>query len=363
MNAMTDNTASQPPPKKEEKKPASSGNSNRGPRKQSQGAKSAPGSGPQGGPRPSSRSSNKRGQNESGSESASKKGPEGGKRTDNRGKPPGGPGRGQNRGQSQGGRNNNASKDIKPPTDGSDAMTSLQRVIGELKSTSPAPPANAGAQNTSTLPLNAPVFQPGAAAYPGTGAIASDPRHRKATSLGAPHGGHFNSFSPHLESMAEDGIVMEEGEDQFPSQPSHQPRSQSQSFVAPRFAALAQQDQVDTVGPTGRPQLAPGFMFGAGGAKRRNAPMGPPINEEDMGFQFPQQQQQGYQSEAPMQKEGGEISDIMAEQVCRLVHSRIHSLTYFSAIDCHSKPNRSPSTATTSALPAAAGHRSGHVPQ
>jgi len=123
---------------------------------------------------------------------------------------------------------------------------------------------------------------------------------------------------------AEDIGTFEEGEiqERFYPQPSHQPRSQSQSFMAPRFAALAAQQEQDSVGPTGRPQLAPGFMFGA---RKRAGLMGPPIDEEDAGFQFPQQGQhgqQGFAAEISQQgqqthrrSESGEITGIMAEQV------------------------------------------------
>lgn len=180
-------------------------------------------------------------------------------------------------------------------------------------------------QGHSSLPPNAPVFQPGATAYPGSN--PGDPKHRKAISLGASGlSGNFNSFSPHLGAMmedAEDGVnaSFEEGEIQetYYSQPGHQPRSQSQSFMAPRFAALAaQQEQADSVGPTGRPQLAPNFMFGA---RKHGAPLGPPINEEDVGFQFPQQHQQNFQPDLATHEQthrktdSGEITGIMAEQV------------------------------------------------
>jgi protein SSD1 len=98
---------------------------------------------------------------------------------------------------------------------------------------------------------------------------------------------------------------------------------QSQTFVAPRFAALAQQDQSDAMGPTGRPQLAPGFLFGARRRTTSNIPMAPPINEEDVGFQFPQQQQQQAflpedvipQTSMHRKTDSGEITGIMAEQV------------------------------------------------
>lgn len=232
---------------------------------------------------------------------------------------------------------NNATKDTSankpspnPSAESSEAMSSLQRMIADLKTTtSPPIPSNssgnfgmAGPAQTSNLPVNAPVFQPGAAAYPGP-----DMKHRKAASSGPGLSGNFNSFAPGLGAMmedAEDGSHLEDGEihDHFPH-PTHQPRSQSQSFMAPRFAALAQQE--DSVGPTGRPQLAPGFMFGARKQQQRPPSMGPPINEEDLGFQFPQQQQQqpqqsqpAYQPERPTHgktESQGEITGIMAEQV------------------------------------------------
>ena len=123
----------------------------------------------------------------------------------------------------------------------------------------------------------------------------------------------------------EDGEIQET----YYQQPGHQPRSQSQSFMAPRFAALAaQQEQADPMGPSGRPQLAPGFMFGA---RRRGAsgPLAPPINEDDLNFQFPQQQQQQPQQQSQQnfapdrshneqghrKSESAEIGGIMAEQV------------------------------------------------
>ena len=264
-----------------------------------------------------------------------------------------------NRRPSQGGRHNtrdsvsrqnssrqNSGSPATAPTasEGSDALTSLQRVIADLKTASPsvqsasmtnplgasAPVPIPASQSASNLPANAPVFQPGAIAFPGSAGNEA-PRHRKAASLGA--GGtlpsNFNSYSPNLGSMMEDveegpgGVSFEEGEIQeAPAAPAHQRRSLSQSFTAPRFAALAaQQEQVDNVGPTGRPQLAPNFMFGR---RRPSAamPMGPPISEEDVGFQFPQQhaQQNFNMDTAPEQNshrrtESGEISGIMAEQV------------------------------------------------
>ncbi|KAI9508940.1 SSD1 protein [Russula earlei] len=227
----------------------------------------------------------------------------------------------------------------------SDALSSLQRVIADLKTTSPPNQTSPLAGNTlssstslpntqtttSNLPANAPVFQPGASIYPPPTAAEPPPRHRKAASMGtAGLSSNFNNFAPHLGSMREDVEEgqngYEEGElpdNLYSTQPQiHHPRSQSQTFTAPRFAALAaQQDQQqpnDVLGPSGRPQLAPNFMFG----RRRpssGAPMGPPISEEDVGFQFPQQQiLPSYSDQELLQRrnEGaGEIRGIMAEQI------------------------------------------------
>jgi protein SSD1 len=239
-----------------------------------------------------------------------------------------------------------------PAIESSDALSSLQRVIADLKTTSPPIQSSPLAGNTlststslpitqtatSNLPANAPVFQPGASIYPPPNASEPPPRHRKAASMGtAGLSSSFNNFAPHLGSMRED---VEEGQNDYEEgeipdslystqTQTHHPRSQSQTFTAPRFAALAaqqeQQQHNDVLGPSGRPQLAPNFMFG-GGARRRpsaGAAMGPSISEEDVGFQFPQQlpQQQTVQSYSDQdmlqrRNEGsGEIRGIMAEQV------------------------------------------------
>jgi len=352
---MTDEITpqTQPSSKKEEKKPVSTGN-NRGSKRNPSAWSSAKQSGngsAQGVPRSSSRSGNKKPAStapapESGSESAPKQGSEDGKKSDRRNKNQGNTSRNQphRKGQPPSGRNTNNKDQHKdqvaspsPATvaqtqsnDSSDALSSLQRVIADLKSTSPAPSApnnqfsSPVSHQHSTLPPNAPVFQPGATAYPGSNVV--DPKHRKAVSLGVPTlSGNFNSFSPHLGSMMEDPEdgggpgTFEEGEIQevFYPQSGYQPRSLPQSFVPPRFAALAaQQEQGESVGPTGRPQLAPGFSFGA--ARNRATPMGPPINEEDVNFQFPQQQtfQRDHTvPDASARHEGGEITGIMAEQI------------------------------------------------
>lgn len=224
-----------------------------------------------------------------------------------------------------------------PPSasESSDALSSLQRVIADLKTTSPpnqssspginnslAASMHAPQAQPSNLPANAPVFQPGASSFPGSN-LADAVRHRKAVSLGTTGvPGNYNSFSPHLGAMMEDaedgtGASFEDGEIPehfYQHQQGHQPRSQSQSFMAPRFAALAAQEQ-DVLGPTGRPQLAPGFMFGARRRTGSNVPVGPSINEEDVRFQFPQQQPNFPPDEQPHRKPEGDFTGIMAEQI------------------------------------------------
>lgn len=360
-------------PKKDEKKPAANGSTpgqggGRNPRRNMSrsGSVGANNGGP---PRPSSGASNKRNQSKSraATENAgadARKGDDGKKPEQRGGKPqgnnnprhrkgssvqaprPGGPNSRDLSRQNSGKQPSSSPAPAAPapalPSEGSDALSSLQRVIGELKTSSPsvqsanmsnplaAPIPVPASQSTSNLPVNAPVFHPGAIAFPGSTPTNEAPRHRKAASLGASSlPSSFNAFSPGLGSMMED--VLEEGphgsyeEGEIPDstfQPgAHQRRSLSQSFTAPRFAALAaQQEQGDMGSPSGRPQLAPGFMFGG----RRQRPstqmtMGPPINEEDIGFQFPQQHAQqnfNIEAEATHRKEGsGEISGIMAEQV------------------------------------------------
>lgn len=217
-------------------------------------------------------------------------------------------------------------------SESSDALSSLQRVIADLKTTPNQVSPNSLAASMhapqtlgSNLPANAPVFHPGASAFPAS-TLPDAAWHRKAASLGASAlSGNFNSFSPHLGAMIEDvedgtGASFEDGEISegfFPTS-GHQARSQSQSFMAPRFAALAAQQEQDVLGPTGRPQLAPNFMFGARRRTSSNVPMGP-LNEEDVGFQFPQQQQhppsEGVHDQNHRRAET-DFTGIMAEQVC-----------------------------------------------
>lgn len=351
---MTDEVTpqAQPSAKKEEKKPPSTSGNNRGGKRHPANSNNARGgSSAQGGQRPNSRGSKVPGtiqQTESGSDTNARRGSDANKRNEPR-KPQGNNnnnrgGHGHRKAQgsaSQGPRNgaNQGPGSGRPsPAPGtkesSDALSSLQRVIADLKTTSPV---QAPSGNAFAMPPN--QAQPAAPQGPGA-------QHRKAVSLG--NSGQtlgFSSYSPNLGAMmedAEDGPFDDnETSDRFQAaQPGHQARSQSQSFVAPRFAALAaQQEQNDSVGPTGRPQLAPGFMFGA---RKRSVGMGPAINEEDVGFQFPQQQQQGFdqQQQVPQQGEfhptapthrksesqGGEITGIMAEQIA--IQSQIEALQH-----------------------------------
>lgn len=262
-----------------------------------------------------------------------------------------------------------------PAANPSDAMSSLQRVIADLKvtPTSANPGANMAPSQShpSGLPLNAPVFQPGATAYPG---VSGDAKHRKAASMGASGlSGNFGSFAPHLGAMMEipedgyGGSALEErelAENFYAQQPVHQPRSQSQSFTAPRFAALAQaQQEQDALGPTGRPQLAPGFMFGQ---RKRDSAIAPPINEEDLGFQFPQQTQQSFSQDSVHEQQGSrhrktesqDINGVMAEQVCQVL--LMVCLFYLNDffLDRHPATDRSPAAATAGALSATTGYQS-----
>jgi protein SSD1 len=253
-----------------------------------------------------------------------------------------------------------------PAASADGALSTLQKAIADLKVAAPsnqlpaanqslqasmhAPQMQQQQQSQSNLPLNAPIFQPGAGSFSNAATV-----HRKASSLGSNAlSNNFGSFAPHLGAMmevVEDGAVsFEEGEIQehIYHQPGHQPRSQSQSYMPPRLAALAAQDQNDGIGPTGRPQLAPGFHFGTSSNRGRSASarLGPPINEDDYGFQFPQQQQQSYsqdnmgREQSHRKSESVEIGGIMAEQVCLSVINTLYRLfMILDVVDCHSKPD------------------------
>ncbi len=328
---MTDEITPQTQKKDDKKQQPSNGaaqqqgGNRQGPKKNGPGARSTSISAGAGNPRPSSRGSNRstsrKGPNPGNPQSAADSGSESVKKSNSgegrqRGKSQSGGQRGGHRKASQstsqgnrpGGNNKPKNQSGTSPAplasnESSDALSSLQRVIADLKTTSP-PTQSANAQQAlaagSTLPANAPVFQPGAAAFPSMNISDQPPRHRKAASLGASALTNPMGYSPHLGSMMEDAEdagtpIVEDGEiPDNPYQTAHQRRSLSQSFNPPRFQALAaqqQQEQSDVVGPTGRPQLAPNFMFGARRRPSTNLSMGPPINEEDAGFQFPQQAQ------------------------------------------------------------------------
>ncbi|KAG8914944.1 hypothetical protein FRC00_009355 [Tulasnella sp. 408] len=227
---------------------------------------------------------------------------------------------------------------------GSTALTSLQRVITDLKSypSQSSPSSGSGpalsSSTTSTLPVNAPVFQPGAPLHPAASAGAGG--HRKAASTGTGTGfspafsSPLNTFSPHLGVMQEDIPEEHEDDDGDIVITQQQPRAIAQSnmgnFTAPRFNQQPQQQAPDQdVGPTGRPQLAPNFMFG----QRRNQINQPALTDEDVGFQFPQAAQQqtleGLAQQAPTThrrtpSELAGVSPLMAEQIA--IQSQIEAL-------------------------------------
>ncbi|KAG9046712.1 hypothetical protein FS837_003821 [Tulasnella sp. UAMH 9824] len=227
---------------------------------------------------------------------------------------------------------------------GSTALTSLQRVITDLKSypSQSSPLSGSGpalpSSTTSTLPVNAPVFQPGAPLHPAASAGAGG--HRKAASTGTGPGfspafsSPLNTFSPHLGVMQEDIPEEHEDDDGDIVITQQQPRAIAQStmgnFTAPRFNQQQQQQAPDQdVGPTGRPQLAPNFMFG----QRRNQINQPALTDEDVGFQFPQASQQqtlaGLAQQAPTThrrtpSELAGVSPLMAEQIA--IQNQIEAL-------------------------------------
>lgn len=367
QSAPSPSTISQPLQKKEDKKPTSGGGhrskksnasrSNAGP-----GNSNASGAVP-GGPRPSSRGSNKKAGGSTSAEtsdsnkkkdSEAKKPNDGRKleqrnnnsntnsasRNSNQGRGNGGGGGNSNhkKGQSQsasrqnGSSNNGGSKDAKPPSttpvpvpgsESTDALTSLQRVITDLKSISPPSQPSV----VSNLPPTAPVFQPGTSGLPAVAAAAA--KHRKAASLGSQVNNApvfpplSQRFSP-MASMQEDN----EGQQSFEEgEISEEAFIQSSfprpgSLTAPRFAAFGagQGQQGEVLGASGRPQLAPTFRFGARRRAASNVPPAPPINEEeDAGFQFPQQNQQPdftlEQPVPPNNETRSQIPNIMREQV------------------------------------------------
>ncbi|GJJ07553.1 hypothetical protein Clacol_001755 [Clathrus columnatus] len=380
-NDMTDEQSipptALPPTKKEDKKP-SSGGGHRSKKSNASNSKSNAGTGNPtanttssgGGPRPSSRGSNKKATGSTSTEASdpnkkkeSKKQEQRNNNNSNknsnqgRGNGNGGGSGNHKKGQSQstnrqdgnnnnntniGNNNNNAPKDAKPapaapiPVQGSqstDALTSLQRMITDLKSISPPsqPPV------ISNLPPTAPVFTPGTSGLPAIAAAAA--KHRKAASLGSqvnsttPFALPSQQFSP-MAAMQEDFEGQQSFEDgEIPEDVYGQsPFPRTGTFNAPRFIALAagqQAQQNEVIGVSGRPKLAPTFTFGARRRAASNVPPAPPINEEeDAGFQFPQQNQQPdftLEQPPPMNHEPrGQIPDIMREQLA--IQSQIEAL-------------------------------------
>ncbi|KAL4075813.1 SSD1 protein [Scleroderma citrinum] len=347
---MTDES-SQNSAKDDAKKTNSAPGMPRGPKRTLSNARPSSATGSfQGAPRPSSRAGNKKpsatGGTESGSDSSKK--PQEAKKNDTRNKTQ------NNAGQRAGNQRKSQTSTSQPNRPGqprdsiaqsspapvsasesSDALSSLQRVIADLKTTSPPNNTLAASMHAPQPQFsnNTPIFQQ-ATMLSGSN-VPDAVRHRKAASLGiSTLSGNYNSFSPHLGAMMEDaedgvGASTEEGEisEGFYPNSGHQARSQSQSFMAPRFAALAAQDH-DVLGPTGRPQLAPNFMFGARRRTSSNVPLGPPISEEDVGFQFPQQQQNfptdNDVHESTNRKSDNDMTGIMAEQIA--IQNQIEAL-------------------------------------
>lgn len=366
---MTDQVAVQQPPSqpKEDKKSATSSSSNKNSNKRSQATTTNRSNNPsQGRRKPSSAAGEsnpetgglpRKGDGSSNRKSSQKT------RLPSQGRPTSNPNNGQS-GSRQVSKSNPSTPAPATGAETSDALSSLQRVIADLKTASPAvqPSAIPPTEVVSSLPPNAPIFQPGMQAWPGPAQGGDPARHRKAASVGTSYNSNSHSnFAPNLSVMMEDTEdhlpLHEEGDIQgdagFRQQQNHTRRSLSQSFTPPRFAALA---QGPILGPTGRPQLAPGFMFGAGSRRRGSnstGPVGPPINEEDMGFQFPHQQGRPLDDQGlPRQDDSGsEITGIMAEQVDH-PHGVISYQRLNSFIDRHSKADRSIATATAGTLSA-----------
>jgi protein SSD1 len=214
-----------------------------------------------------------------------------------------------------------------PGEGGSSALSNLQKAIADLKAmpNSGNQPPSAGATQPvpptqSTLTPSAPPFHPSSFVAP---APEVPPRHRKAQSMGPTPQQQIQSYSglgqytPGLDSMNEDG--------EFQPTETVSPLAQfgrhqaMGSFTAPRFAALQGQgaQSPGEGASSGRPQLSPGFQFGT---KRRtnSVSIGPPINEEDASFQFPQTPQ------TPQSAHKRTGSEIIAEQIA--IQNQIEAL-------------------------------------
>lgn len=233
-----------------------------------------------------------------------------------------------------------------PAGDDSPALSNLHKVITDLKSM-PASANQPGAsqqQQSQAQPQQQQQQQPQAPTYAQTTqsnltataapfqpsfipAEQVPPRHRKAHSMGPTPPGNaggapavssgyaMSGYAPYLDSMSEDAEI--QGSESLPPMANFSNRQPMGSFSsAPRFSSLSSQGGLgggggsgsdQEIGGNGRPQLAPSFSFGA---KRRTNSMsvGPPIGEEDAGFQFPQQNQpqQNQQQQQQQQQRGGQ---------------------------------------------------------
>ncbi|KAI6105535.1 SSD1 protein [Pisolithus sp. B1] len=291
---MTDESTQFQAKKDETKKTNPASATAKGPRRTFSNARPPSATGnPQGASRPSSRAGNKKPAN-----SSTTGGTESGSENDSRSKNQ--PGSGQPQVSTSQPNRVSQSKD---PSESSDALSSLQRVIADLKTTTPS--GQPSPTNTLAASIHAPQQQQPSNPLQSNNAV----RHRKAASLGnSALPGNYNSFSPHLVAMMEDaedgvGASVEEGEisEGFFPNSGHHPRTQSQNFVAPHVH-----------GPTGRPQRT-----------ASNVPLGPPINEED------QQQQQNFSQdnaavEPSHRKPENDITGIMAEQIA--IQNQIEAL-------------------------------------
>lgn len=277
-----------------------------------------------------------------------------------------------------------------PTGDDSPALSNLHKVITDLKSMpassgqpaanqqqSQGPPPQQQQQQQQPQQQQAPTYAqttqsnltPTAAPFQPSFIPAEQvpPRHRKAQSMGptppgnpganANSGYAMSGYAPYLDSMSEDAEV-QNAEAPLPPMAHFSNRQPMGSFSAPRFSSLSSQgggggggggggnnsDQ-DLSSDSRRPQLAPSFSFGA---KRRTNSMsvGPPIGEEDAGFQFPQQnqpQQQQQQQQRdrqqdqqgqgqnygpgaaqPHRRTGSEINGIMSQQIA--IQNQIEAL-------------------------------------
>ncbi len=257
-----------------------------------------------------------------------------------------------------------------PTGDDSPALSNLHKVITDLKSMPASQSQGQQSQNAPTPPQQpqqqaqapqAPTYAqttqsnltPTAAPFQPSFIPAEQvpPRHRKAQSMGpTPPGNSANAnpssgyamsgYAPYLDSMSEDAEV-QTSEASLPPMAHFSNRQPMGSFSAPRFSSISSQGGLGGGGnnsdqdlsSSGRPQLAPSFSFGA---KRRTNSMsvGPPIGEEDAGFQFPQQNQQQQQQQRERQQEqqqqgqgyGGGVSGPGAQQPHRRTGSEINGI-------------------------------------